>query len=113
MSENLGAIYGTYGTPMFKEFPHAVEIAAIDESESYEVDQTSILVDADGTFILAVASGCSCWEGDWELTRFTTVEELLDDIGPAGKGDYSYNPSFAGVKELGRQVAEWRKAGVK
>lgn len=107
----LGDFYGyEYRDPIFKDFPNAKRIAFIDESADYEVDQTAILVDGD-TFILALASGCSCWDGDWQLFRFDTVEELLEDIGPQGEGDdYSYNPSFEGVKDLAQQVEAWRNA---
>jgi len=87
----------------------ATVIAEIDESESYETDQTQILVEPEGTFLLATASGCSCWGGEWYVTRYDTVEELLEDIGPTGDADNGgYNPSFEGVKDLAEQVKEWQ-----
>jgi hypothetical protein len=114
MREQLEDEYGSdWKEPMFDKYPKAKIIASIDESESYETDQTAILRDgADGTFILATALGCSCWEGDWSLFRYSTLDELLDDIGPSGEYDYDYNPTFAGVEALRGQLeaANWLNA---
>jgi hypothetical protein len=89
----------------------ATTIASIDEGEPYETDQTDILVETEGTFLLATASGCSCWDGDWYVTRYDTVEELLEDIGPQGSADNGgYNPSFKGVEDLLKQVEEWKNS---
>lgn len=86
-------------------------IAEVDESESYETDQTRIYAEDSGTFVLAGASGCSCWDGEWGLVRYDTLEELLTDIGPKGTdGDRMYHPTFAGVKDLTEQVNEWLRA---
>lgn len=84
-------------------------VAEINENELYEVDQTRIYADKDGTFVLATASGCSCWDGKWYASRYDTVEELLTDIGPSGEADNGgYNPSFKGVEDLTAQVKAWQ-----
>lgn len=83
-------------------------VADVDESQPYEVDQTSIYHDpSDGKFILAGAIGCSCWDGDWYATKYDTLDELLTDLGPKGTSDFQYNPSFAGAEDLARQAREW------
>lgn len=93
-----------------RDYPTAEVIAEIDESADYEVDQTTILAEEAGTFLLATASGCSCWAGEWDVVRYDTVEELLADIGPTGESDNLYNPSFEGVKALEAQVEAWKSA---
>ena len=49
------------------------ELAFIDESADYEVDQASICVDEKGTFYLLTASGCSCWSGEYEEEQYRLV----------------------------------------
>jgi hypothetical protein len=109
--KKLADEYGSeYRTPMFDAYPKALAIASIDEADSYEVDQTTILRDAhDGMFILATASGCSCWDGIWELTKYDSLTLLLEDIGAGGDSDRLYNPSFAGIVALRGQLeaSEW------
>lgn len=105
----IGTHYERWGEgDDFEALPGARMIAEIDESEPYEVDQTRIYVAAGGTFVLATASGCSCWEGDWELTRYDTLAELIDDIGPLGGSEHDYNPSFKGAEALAKQALEWK-----
>jgi hypothetical protein len=108
MSKTELGEYGGYWRSGQESSPiaNAALIAEIDEARSYEVDQTAIYADADGTFILSTASGCSCWDGKYYAVRYDTLEELFGDIGPAGKSEYSYNPSFRGVEELKRQIKE-------
>lgn len=78
-------------------------IASIDESEPYEVDQTAIFADGD-EWILATASGCSCWDGDWEVERYDSLDSLFESIGPKSGVGRAYNPSFAGAEALRAQV---------
>lgn len=79
-------------------------LAHVDESQAYEVDQTMIRHDGD-EWILATASGCSCWGGEWDVERFDTLAALFESIGPRGiEGERSYNPTFAGVEALRAQV---------
>lgn len=51
-----------------------------DWSEPYEVDQAKILQAADGTFLYATASGCSCWEGDWQYEQYATFNDMATGI---------------------------------
>lgn len=92
------------------EFPELWDqIAFIDESESYEVDQTAIYSDKEtGTFVFATASGCSCWDGDWDVTTGLSLGEVFDLIGVDGEeSGHRWNPSFEGAKSLKAQVEEW------
>lgn len=73
------------------------ELAFIDESQPYEVDQAGIYVDEDGTFILLTASGCSCWEGDYNEEQFSSFEALEASLL---NEDRTYNPSLSGAREL-------------
>ena len=78
-------------------------IASVDESESYEVDRAEVWLQADGTFILATASG---WEGEWEEEPYATYAELEAALGLWGK-DREYNPSPAGSADMLAQVRAW------
>lgn len=78
-------------------------LAHVDESEAYEVDQTMIRQDGD-EWILATASGCSCWDGEWAVERFDTLEALFGAIGRDSEVERMYNPTFAGVEALRAQV---------
>ena len=76
------------------------ELAFIDESEPYEVDQTGIYVDESGdtpVFVLLTSSGCSCWDGDYNEEQFESLEAL--EISLVGD-DRTYNPSLNGVRQL-------------
>jgi hypothetical protein len=72
-------------------------IAALDESQSYEVDVTEIWKSPDNKFQLVTATGCSCWGGEYEAEPFDTLESLGESMI---KDDRQYNPSFAGAKML-------------
>jgi hypothetical protein len=72
-------------------------LAEIDESEPYEVDVTEIYQDAEGKFILATASGCSCWGGEYDSESFDSLEALGTSMI---KDDRQYNPSFRAANEL-------------
>lgn len=58
---------------MWSELPHetregheAVWIATSDKADSYEVDEEWIGMKGDGSLVWAYASGCSCWDGDYD-----------------------------------------------
>lgn len=75
-----------------------IELAVLDESESYEVDITEIHYDPETKeFLLLTASGCSCWEGDYSEERFKSLKALGESMI---KEDRQYNPSFVGAKQL-------------
>lgn len=87
------------------DFPKSWKlIASIDESEQYEVDQTAIYKNGK-EFVLATATGCSCWDGDWEVSKFRSLDRLFKSIGATGDGTgHQYNPTFAGAEALKTQV---------
>jgi hypothetical protein len=78
-------------------------IAEVDESESYEVDQSRIYKSSDG-FVLATASGCSCWGGDWEVEHFAELDALYMSIK---LDDRQYNPSWKAADELHETALRW------
>jgi len=80
-------------------------IAAIDESESYEVDITEIFKVGD-EFVLLTASGCSCWGGEYETRAFESLEELETGIRGDRADQYLYNPSFSGLETLLKMARE-------
>ena|SRR3990167_620652 len=49
-----------------KDGHEAVWFAKSDLSESYEVDEEWLGLKGDGSFVWAYASGCSCWDGDYD-----------------------------------------------
>jgi hypothetical protein len=77
-------------------------VAELDESQSYEVDITKIYFNTEiNKWVLAIASGCSCWEGDYEVEEFDTLAELGQSMI---QDDRQYNPSFRGANELLQQA---------
>lgn len=78
-------------------------MAFIDESQPYEVDQTAIYASENG-FILATASGCSCWAGEWDVERYEDLPSLFQAIGLHTGTARRFNPSLAGVEALRAQV---------
>lgn len=45
----------------------------VDDSAEYSIDRECVGIRQDGTFVWAYASGCSCWDGDYE------VENIADE----------------------------------
>ena len=60
-----------------KDNQEAVWIAKADIAGSYEVDEEWIGIKGDGSFIWAYASGCSCWDGDYETKIEKTVKSFV------------------------------------
>ncbi len=79
-------------------------LADIDESESYDIDKSRIYAKPDGSFALATASGCSCWEGDWETQDFSDLGELEHLV--LYREGYVYTPSPRGAIQLLKQARE-------
>lgn len=79
-------------------------LASVDESEPYETDQTAIYLTPEGKFAYATASGCSCWEGDWSVTDFDSLDEIESTF--KREDIHMYNPSFEGFKSLMAQARE-------
>jgi hypothetical protein len=72
-------------------------LAFIDESEPYEVDMNGIYTDGDKFYIIS-ASGCSCWDGEYEESAYDSFEELKDALNTDDVS--SYNPSLKGIEIL-------------
>ncbi len=90
------------------EFDGLQKLAFIDEAVgAYEVDQAGIYFDrTTGKFGLLTASGCSCWNGEWNAEWYDSLDELEEAL--MGK-ERTYNPSLSGAKELISDAREaWR-----
>lgn len=73
-------------------------LAYIDESGSYETDLTEIVyAKSTKEYLLRTASGCSCWDGEWNETGYKTLAEL--EAGLILQ-DCNYNPSLKGAIAL-------------
>ncbi len=92
--------YG-YGTDKFPEDWKV--IAEVDQGEAYEVDQARIYLTPKGV-ALATASGCSCWDGDWQVDEFDTLHELL---AHSLIGEYPFATSWSGAIELFIQANQY------
>jgi hypothetical protein len=79
-------------------------LADIDESQPYEIDVTEIYQDAAGNFVLVTASGCSCWDGDYDEETYTTYPELVAALNLLTAPERYYNPSPSGAADLLAQV---------
>lgn len=74
------------------------QLAFIDEADAYEVDEVGIYTDGNIFYILS-ASGCSCWDGDYDEEIFNDFESLKNFL--LGNGEMNrYNPSINGAKSL-------------
>jgi hypothetical protein len=75
-----------------------IELASLDESADYEVDITEICYDPiNNEFVLRTASGCSCWDGDYDEERFATLDEIYKSMKA---DDRTYNPSLSGADQI-------------
>lgn len=54
----------------------AVWFAKSDTAGAYEIDEEWIGVTPQGNVAWAYASGCSCWDGDFDEERHASVKEL-------------------------------------
>lgn len=55
----------------------AVWCAKSDTAGSYEVDEEWIGITPQGRIAWAYASGCSCWDGDFEEKRYESMKEVV------------------------------------
>lgn len=81
-----------------------IELVMIDESEPYEVDEAHVLYYPSKTFALKTASGCSCWDGEYDYENFDTLEQMEESLFTV---DRRYSPTLVGARQL---IAEARKA---
>lgn len=80
-------------------------LSEVDEADSYEVDECYIALDPiTNRFALITASGCSCWDGDFEEEQFDSIDQIADTLL---KDERRYNPTLNGARAL---VAEARLA---
>jgi len=57
-----------------KDGHEAVWVANSDIADSYEVDEEWIGIKGDGSLVWAYASGCSCWDGNYDTKVEKTVK---------------------------------------
>ena len=82
-------------------------LACIDESESYEVDVSEIYLNTKTKkFILVTASGCSCWDGEYEDEEYSSLNDIKKYLLSRDDRGYSYNPSVRGAIELVEMAKE-------
>lgn len=53
-----------------------VVIIDSDESPDYEVDYEKVGMKGDGSLVWAYASGCSCWDDNYEIHEFHEPKEI-------------------------------------
>src|SRR5690349_17681966 len=78
-------------------------IAIVDESEAFDVDIVELWKKGD-TYFLLTASGCSCWEGEFETRQYKSLDDLQADLRGPNSDSYMYNPSLAGLQQLIEQA---------
>lgn len=77
-----------------------IELASIDEADTYEVDQASIFYDPKiHKFILLVASGCSCWDGEAYEEQHDSLESLGESLHKIAD-ERPYSPTLEGADAL-------------
>lgn len=81
-----------------------VLIAEQDDSEGYDVDRTAIFTTPEG-FVLATASGCSCWGGEWWIENFDTLDDIEVDL--IRNNDRRYKPSLVGSVSVVDEAREF------
>lgn len=74
-------------------------VADVDVSAPYEVDQHRIYQKPDGTFAYAEATGCSCWEGNWSVEDYDSLELLAVALF-SDKRSSTYGLTYRGVLDL-------------
>lgn len=78
-----------------------VLLAQVDESESYEIDVAEVYRDTvKNKFVLVTASGCSCWDGQYEAEEYDNLEDIEKYLLSRDDKGYEYNPSLKGAEEL-------------
>ena len=77
---------------------YGATIYEVDESEPYEEDEAA-LIEQDGLYTLIQATGCSCWDGDWEGWTDLTLDELV-------KVAHSWTTGYGAEKVMGQYILE-------
>jgi hypothetical protein len=87
-----------------RERKELIELATIDESADWAVDYAEIFYDPDKKeLVLLTASGCSCWEGEYQEERAKTWKALKEALL---KGDTDYNPTIKGAEIVFKEAKE-------
>lgn len=82
-------------------------LAEIDESGGYEVDITAIYQKPDGGFVLALASGCSCWDGEYDMEDFDSLDDIAASFRDQRTDSRRWLTTWKGADQL---MAEARAA---
>lgn len=92
---------------LYERKKQMTELASVDEADSYEVDEAHIYFDpATGKFALLTASGCSCWDGDFEEEQYDSIDDIEKALTTR---EGTWNPTAEGAKQLiaeAREMAE-------
>lgn len=85
-----------------------LQLGFIDQSEAYEIDENGIYYDVDAPeglqFIVLSASGCSCWDGEFNEDSFASLDEVEKFLVHEDVNQYA--PTLSGAQTL---VAEARE----
>jgi hypothetical protein len=73
LREKQKGVIGCYGIPKIE----AVWCAKSDTAGSYEVNEEWIGITEGGRIAWAYASGCSCWDGNYDENRFASLKEVV------------------------------------
>ena len=79
-----------------------VELASYDESASYEVDMGGIYWNpSTKKYCFITASGCSCWDGQYEENQYDKLSELLvaEQVEQT-----AYAPSFSAMERMAEEA---------
>lgn len=79
-----------------------VGLATYDEDRSYEIDQGGIYWDpVAGKYSWITASGCSCWDGQYDESQYDTLSNLLKvEMGE----DRRYSPGLLTLEAMAEEA---------
>jgi len=90
------------GARTYDENPDLEHLATVDEADRYEVDEAHVYRSKKtGKLLLVTASGCSCWNGDYNEETYDSLDELEYALVHRER---DYNPSLSGVDSLMAQA---------
>lgn len=77
-----------------------VELASSDYSDGYDIDEYGIYTDGNVFYVLS-ASGCSCWDGDFDEVEFADFDGVKNYLLKEDSHNYyiSLNRASELVKE--------------
>lgn len=78
-------------------------VASYDTAGSYEVDEAQVYLLADNRFYMREASGCSCWDGEYNSAVYDSLRDWVT-MGAGGRWtDFTSESEFADFKRLGEE----------